>query len=60
VIRGLLLGVIGLAGLQVLVSNPRAYGSLGALGTILAGGVHAFLSPGVPAIPDKRQKGAKT
>lgn len=54
-IRSILAGALVLAGVQVLVSTPRAYGSLG--GASLAAGrlVASFLSPHVPAIPDRRQ-----
>ena len=54
-IRSILAGALVLAGIQVLVSTPGAYGSVGTAGLGLAKAVGAFLSPHVPAIPDRRK-----
>jgi hypothetical protein len=55
VIRSVLIGGLVLAGVQVLVSNPRAYGAAGQLGTSAAQLVSAWLSPSVALIPDRRK-----
>lgn len=58
-IRGVLLGAIGLALLQMVVSNPDRADRLGTLGTVVSGAIARFLSPAIAAVPDLRS-GATT
>lgn len=53
-VRSFLTGVLGLIALEVVVSNPRAYGNLGGAAVAAGDAVDWFLSPYVPAIPDRR------
>jgi hypothetical protein len=53
-VRGVLLGALGLAALQMIVSNNARAERVGGLATTLAGTLNHFLSPSVPAIPDRR------
>lgn len=53
-IRGILIGSLGLAMLQLVVSNPDRADRLGALGGVLLSAIDGFLSPAVAAIPDRR------
>lgn len=53
-VRGILIGSLGLAMLQLVVSNPDRANRLGALGSVLLAGVNRFLSPSIAAIPDRR------
>lgn len=53
-IRGVLLGALGLAVLQLVVSNPQRADRIGALGGIASGAIARFLSPAIAAIPDRR------
>jgi hypothetical protein len=53
-VRGILLGSLGLALLQLIVSDPARAARVGALGGIASAAVARFLSPAVAAIPDRR------
>jgi hypothetical protein len=53
-IRGVLMGALGLAVLQLVISNPERADRVGALGGIASGLIARFLSPAIAAIPDRR------
>ncbi len=53
-VRGVLLGALALAALQMVVSNNARAERIGALATTLSGMLNAFLSPSIAAIPDRR------
>jgi hypothetical protein len=53
-VRGILLGALGLAALQMVVSSNARADRVGAIATTLAGAINHFLSPSVAAIPDRR------
>lgn len=53
-VRGVLLGALGLALLQMVVSDPARADRLGTLGTVLSGAIARYLSPAIAAIPDLR------
>lgn len=48
--RGLILGVAGLAFLELAVSNPKAYGRLGGFAAGFGGLLTKFMDPTVPAL----------
>jgi hypothetical protein len=53
-VRGVLLGALALAALQMVVSNDARAQRLGSLATTVGGFITSFLSPSIPAIPDRR------
>lgn len=52
-LRGIAVGVLGLAALDVAVSTDQAASRLGGLATGAAGLLRAFIDPSVPAIRDR-------
>jgi hypothetical protein len=51
--RGILAGALALIALEVLVSNRTAAGAVGGVFDLVARAARGFLSPDVPAIPDR-------
>jgi hypothetical protein len=51
-VSGVFLGVLGLAGLEVIVTNEKAISVLGTAGTTIAAGMNRIISPQLGLVPN--------